>query len=161
MLGVTSGIKALQGNVGHHLDMSCAVQCVVNQFGPTDLLAMASDVSDADHRSKSSPAGRLLGGSLQSQIDRAILASPINYVSKNAAPFLLIHGSMDPVIPYIQSERMYNALKDAGVEAHFVTGDEVGRGKYCHPEIAKRIHLFFEKHLLGKDCAWNPCCGVC
>jgi acetyl esterase/lipase len=150
MLGVTGGIRALDGDVGHHLDMSCAVQCIVSQFGPTDLLTMPSDASGGDHSSETSPAGRLLGGSLQSQIDRAILASPITYVSKNAAPFLLVHDTNDPVIPYIQSERMYNALRDAGAEACLLAGQGIGHGTCSDPDTVQRIPQFFQKHLLGE-----------
>ena len=151
MLGVTNHIRALDGDIGRDPGVSCAVQCVVCQFGPTDLLTMPSDAPALDHSSESSPAGRLLGGALQSQIDRAILASPITYVSKNSPPFLLVHDTQDPVIPYIQSERMYNALKDAGGEAYFLTGDGIRHGQYVPREIADRIRLFFERHLLPAE----------
>jgi acetyl esterase/lipase len=151
MLGVTSTISAMDGDVGDHRDISCAVQCVVSQFGPSDLLTMPSDALGGDHSSETSPAGRLLGGSLQSQIDRAILASPITWVSKSAAPFLLIHDTNDPVIPYIQSERMYNALRDAGAQACLLAGG-IGHGKYSDPDAVQRIRQFFERHLLGERC---------
>lgn len=150
MLGVTSQINALDGDVGDHLATSCAVQCVVSQFGPSDLLTMPSDAPGGDHSSENSPAGRLLGGALQSQIDRAILASPITYVSKNSAPFLLIHDTNDPVIPYIQSERMYNALNDAGAEGYFLAGEGIGHGKPGDQRTGRHIRAFFEKHLLGQ-----------
>ena len=42
-------------------------------------------------------------------------SSPLTYVDKQSAPFLIIHGSADPLVPISQSERLYDALKAAGV----------------------------------------------
>jgi dipeptidyl aminopeptidase/acylaminoacyl peptidase len=42
-------------------------------------------------------------------------ASPINQVSSEDSPFLIMHGDMDTVVPYHQSENMEAALRKAGV----------------------------------------------
>jgi acetyl esterase/lipase len=42
-------------------------------------------------------------------------ASPINHVTSTSAPFLLMHGDADKVVPIEQSERMEAALRTAGV----------------------------------------------
>src|SRR5262249_2482548 len=41
MLGTSGGIAALEGDVGTHAGVSSRVKCVVDQFGPSELLAMA------------------------------------------------------------------------------------------------------------------------
>ncbi|HEY6686826.1 MAG TPA: prolyl oligopeptidase family serine peptidase [Propionibacteriaceae bacterium] len=48
------------------------------------------------------------------------VASPISYVTPAAPPFLLIHGTADTVVPYVQSEVLTQALADAGVSAQLV-----------------------------------------
>lgn len=45
-------------------------------------------------------------------------ASPINFVSSDDPPFLMLHGDEDSVVPFEQSELMRDALKTAGVENH-------------------------------------------
>lgn len=47
-------------------------------------------------------------------------ASPINYVSADAAPFLLVHGDVDRSVPFHQSEMMEAALRKAGVPVKLV-----------------------------------------
>jgi dienelactone hydrolase len=47
--------------------------------------------------------------------------SPIEHVTAVDAPVLLIHGRDDSVVPYEQSELMWNALKHAGKPVEFVT----------------------------------------
>jgi len=39
-------------------------------------------------------------------------ASPITYVTSDDAPFLLVHGDADPVVPYEYSVKMHAALKE-------------------------------------------------
>jgi len=34
-------------------------------------------------------------------------ASPITYVPKNAAPFLIVHGTVDDTVPLSQAESLY------------------------------------------------------
>ena len=59
----------------------------------------------------------LLGGSLEKDKAKAIAASPIHYVSKDDPPFLIVHGEGDRVIPVEQSQRLYEELRKAGVNA--------------------------------------------
>ena len=44
-------------------------------------------------------------------------ACPISYVTKDAPPFLLLHGTNDHTVPYTQGEAMYEALTEAGTDA--------------------------------------------
>lgn len=47
-------------------------------------------------------------------------ASPINYVSPDSPPFLLIHGDADRIVPFHQSELMEAALTKVGVPVKLV-----------------------------------------
>jgi acetyl esterase/lipase len=68
------------------------------------------------HDDPASPESRLLGAPLQTVPDRARAASPITYVSKNAPPFLIMHGLADGSVPHGQSVLLYEALKAAGAD---------------------------------------------
>jgi dipeptidyl aminopeptidase/acylaminoacyl peptidase len=46
----------------------------------------------------------------------AAQASPVTHVTPAAPPFLLLHGADDRFVPCVQSERLYAALLEAGVE---------------------------------------------
>ena len=47
-------------------------------------------------------------------------ASPINHVTPQAPPFLLVHGTTDWLVPYAQSEQLAAALTEAGVPVRLV-----------------------------------------
>jgi dipeptidyl aminopeptidase/acylaminoacyl peptidase len=47
-------------------------------------------------------------------------ASPITHVTPAAPPFLLVHGVVDKVVPYAQSEVLEAALTAAGVDVRLV-----------------------------------------
>ena len=69
------------------------------------------------HDDPASPESRLLGAPVQTVPTRVRAASPITYVSKDAPPFLIMHGLADSSVPHGQSILLYDALKAAGTEA--------------------------------------------
>lgn len=147
MLGTSDGVAALEGGVGPHTGVSSRVKCVVDQFGPSDLLAMADYPSRIDHNAPDSPESLLIGGALPEHKDRARSASPITYVSRDDPPFLILHGTDDPLVPFNQSERLAEALKAAGVPCTFVKVVGAGHGGFRSPEVGRRIRQFLDRHL--------------
>jgi acetyl esterase/lipase len=147
LLGTTGGMKEFEGN-GGNLDQSSRVQAVAVWCGPMDFTAdMGPDAGNATQG-----ASRLIGGPLSKNKDKARRASPITYVSRDAAPFLILHGDKDTIVPMAQSERFAEALKKAGVEVtlHVVKGGGHGDAKFQSPENMKLVEDFFAKHL-GKS----------
>ena len=55
-------------------------------------------------------------------------ASPIMYVTSDDAPFLLIHGDADPVVPFELSVAMQAELEKAGVNASLIRVEGGGHG---------------------------------
>ena len=106
MLGTSGDVSALEGTLGEHTGLSSRVTCVVDQFGPADLLTMGGW-----HNGPTSPEARLIGGAVQDNPEKARAASPISYVSKDDPPFMIIHGTNDPVVPFSQSEELLAALR--------------------------------------------------
>lgn len=79
-------------------------------------------------------------------------ASPINHVAPDAPPFLLIHGTEDKTIPIGNSELMFSALQQSGVEARFigVEGAEHGYdfpGAINPPDYINEMINWFYQHL--------------
>jgi dipeptidyl aminopeptidase/acylaminoacyl peptidase len=79
-------------------------------------------------------------------------ASPIEYVTKDDPPVLMIHGTADFVVPIIHSERMLKKLQDAGVTAELITVKSEGHG-WAGPVAVKTTQdalKFLDEHLKGK-----------
>ncbi len=147
MLGTSAGAESLEGDLGPYNGTSSKVQCVVDQFGPSDLLALGDFPSNVNHNGPFSPGSRLLGGAIQEHKDAARSASPITYVSKDDPPFLIMHGDKDPTVPFDQSERFARALRAAGVDTVFIRVEGGAHGRFQNAEVQKRVRQFFDKHL--------------
>jgi acetyl esterase/lipase len=143
LLGTTGGVKELVG-AGGNADQSSRVQAVVDWFGPTDLTKMGGS-----HDRPDSPEARLLGGPVGEDKGRAARANPITYVTKDAAPFLILHGDRDPTVPFGQSELLEAALRKAGVEVTLVPVKGAGHGgpAFNSPDNRRAVEKFFAKHL--------------
>jgi acetyl esterase/lipase len=150
MLGTSGNVERLEGNVGGNLGESSQVECVVDEYGPSELLAMSGFPSDIEHDSPDSPESRLVGGAIQEHKDAARSASPITYVSADDPPFLIVHGTEDPLVPYDQSERLLAAMEEEGVDAKLIKVQGGGHGGFRSAELDRRIRLFFDKHLRGQ-----------
>ncbi|HET6882883.1 MAG TPA: alpha/beta hydrolase fold domain-containing protein [Pirellulales bacterium] len=151
MLGTSGNVDRLEGKVGGNLDESSRVECVVDEFGPSELLAMSGFPSDIEHDSPDSPESRLVGGAIQEHKDAARSASPITYVSPDDPPFLLVHGTEDPLVPYDQSERLLAAMTEEGVDATLIKVQGGRHGGFRSSELDRRIRLFLDKHLRGQS----------
>ena len=145
LLGTTGNVKEF--DAGDNLKVSSRVQAVVDFFGPTDLTKMGGS-----HDNPNSPEAKLLGGPVQENKAKAAKANPITYVTKEAAPFLILHGDKNQTVPYSQSELLAEALKKAGVEVtlHKVEGAGHGGKQFAEPENTKLIEEFFNRHLKAK-----------
>jgi acetyl esterase/lipase len=149
LLGTTGGVQELEGG-GDNMSYSSRVQAVCDVSGPSDLLRLYHDASDPSTGTKPraiSYIDAFLGGPAEQNKTKAIAASPITYVSKDDAPFLIIHGEKDFGIPASQAELLAAALKAAGVETTLeITprGHSVGLGG---PALLPIVKAFFDKHL--------------
>jgi acetyl esterase/lipase len=147
LLGTTGGVARLEGK-GPNAEQSSRVQAVVDFFGPTDFTKMGGR-----HDRPDSPEAKLLGGPVQDNKEKAAEANPITYVSKDAAPFLILHGDRDDVVPFGQSELLAEALRKAGVVVTLKKIEGAGHGgpQFGAPENRRLIEEFFDKHLKKKD----------
>ena len=114
MLGVTGPSDGLEGD-GGNAQVSSAVQAVVSFFGPTDF-----STRDWPSALETEVIVPFLGGSFADRPDVYARASPINYASGRAPPFLFFHGTNDELVPVDQSRRLAGKLKHHGVPSRLV-----------------------------------------
>jgi dipeptidyl aminopeptidase/acylaminoacyl peptidase len=77
------------------------------------------------------------------------MASPMTYVSKDATPFLIMHGDEDKTVAIAQSQILAAALEKAGADVTFVAikGGKHGGALFPKAESIKLIEDFFSRHL--------------
>jgi acetyl esterase/lipase len=76
--------------------------------------------------------------------------SPINHVSPDDAPTLIVHGDSDKLVPYQQAEIIIQKFKDVGVPCELVTRQGKDHGwAGIDKEFAVFAH-WFDKHLAKK-----------
>jgi acetyl esterase/lipase len=146
LLGTSGDVPELEGDLGE-TGVSARVQCVVSYFGLSDFIALVEQLPD--QAKADSPAGLLFGGPVPEHEAEARLASAITHVSADDPPFLLLHGAKDVVLPYRQTEALYEALKAAGVEAEYELLPEAGHGGpgWDDPDLVARVERFWDDHL--------------
>ena len=145
-LGVTAGVTEFEGD-GGNADQSSSVACVVNSYGPSDFTKSYDKSVDA-----AEVLPLWLGGDLKTALPRHIQSSPLNWVTPNAAPTLLLHGTDDKYVAYEQSVWLRDRLQACGVEVELLTFAGAGHGfKGADAEKAgQALMVFFEKHLKPK-----------
>ncbi len=154
MLGVSGGVVALEGDVGDFDDTDSRVQAVIDYFGPSEMLTMGDHDSTMDHNAADSPESLLVGGAIQENKDKAKAASPVTYVDKDDAPFLIVHGDKDPLVPFPQSVTLDAMLGEAGVSSTLIRIGGGGHGQgFDANELRPRIEAFLRKTLLGDGTA--------
>src|SRR5439155_7278574 len=100
LLGTSGDVNELEGDVGPK-GISSRVQCVIDFFGPTDLLKLSPPGAPAN------PVTRLLGGAPADKKELAVSSNPISHATKDDPPFLIVHGDKDPIVPHNQSELLH------------------------------------------------------
>ena len=141
--------KEKRFDVGENLDQSSAVRCVIDSFGPSDFLHWGDPPLPASHDTPNTALARLLGGRVRDHEELARLASPVSFVDKNAAPFLIMHGENDPIVPAQQSVVLDAALRAAGVESTLVIvpGGGHGGAAFTDAKYLWQMVAFMDWHL--------------
>ncbi|MBL9132556.1 MAG: alpha/beta hydrolase [Verrucomicrobiaceae bacterium] len=150
LLGTSGGVKELEGDLGDFDRESSRVSCVLDFCGPSNFLTFYGKGSIIKADDPQSAIAKLLGGPLSQRMDAGRAASPVNYVTKDDPPFLLIHGTADNLVPYAQATEFDAALEKAGVSSTLITGTDAPH-VFFTPELVQIMGDFIDKHLSGKD----------
>jgi acetyl esterase/lipase len=145
LLATTAKVSALEGT-GGHANHSCAVQAVVNYYGPTDLARLHETPKVAPILES------LLGGPPQTLAAAYEHASPIHYISKDAPLILTIHGSADPIVPIEQANRFDERARETGATHTLLVLDGEPHGFAGEPrkQALAASWEFFDRHLKAK-----------
>lgn len=144
-LAVTNNVHDFDGD--QNPGPSSSVQAAAAFYGPCDFtLSYGKSVDAAE------VLPLFLGGNLEQQRRRHILASPLYWVTPDAPPILLLHGTEDKYVNYEQAILMRDRLKAAEVEVELLTLQGAGHG--FKGEDQKRAYAatfeFLDKHLKAK-----------
>ena len=154
LLGTSGDVVGF--DVGENLDKSSRVQAVCDYYGPTDLSVFVTTPGYESHARPETPEGKLLGGAVLENKDKAERANPIAFVSKDDPAFLIVHGDEDKTVPINQSQLLFAALKNSGIRSDFHTIRGAGHGSgFGGPEIEKMVSEFFEVQLKSKNTPSN------
>lgn len=145
MLGV-SGHRS-DWDEGAFLAQSSRVQAVVDFYGPTDFLQMDRQrlPDGMIHDTPDSPESELIGGAIQAHPAATAQANPITHIQADAAPFLVIHGDHDRLVPHGQSEIFVDALRKARVPVTFYTVAGGGHGGFTDTTILALVDQFISR----------------
>ena len=121
---------------------SSKVQAVVDVSGPTDF------TTDGDSEGAAFLTG-FLGAKYSKHPEVWREASPAFRVSKEDAPFLIVHGTQDQNVPIAQAQELFEKLRAAGATASFI---KVNDGHtFQTPEARLRLSVetraFFNRYL--------------
>jgi acetyl esterase len=110
-------------------DPEGAVRGVVGFYTPSDLASLARSSTFVPDGVRDAIEGSKFDGLLTAGLKKF---SPINAVSEKSPPFLLIHGTDDTVVPFAQSERFCDKLKESnvGCELYPIKGGGHGAGSW-------------------------------
>jgi acetyl esterase/lipase len=143
LVGLTGQHAELEGALGV-LGQSSAVDVVVDWYGVADLAGRPRDgripeiTAELPPELLTPPEVLVAGGDDEHAL---AVASPVSYVTPAAPPFLLIHGTADTVVPYVQSEVLAQALSNAGVSAQLVSIEDAEHIFNGHDDIDGIVRL--------------------
>ncbi len=142
-LGVTANVPQFEGT-GGDANQSSSVTCVVNVYGPSDFTKSYGKSVDAHE-----VLPLWFGGDLSTHKPLHIQASPLYWVTPNAAPTLCIHGTEDKYVAHEQAVWLIDKLKAATGEAELLTLEGAGHGfKGADAEKSEAaLFEYFDKRL--------------
>lgn len=149
----TVDIEGSTGGTGGNLDQSSRVQAVVHWYGATDVLQMHFYPSTVNHDAGSSDESRLVGGPIQDRPEIVATTNPITYASADDPPLLAMHGTLDKLIVFNQSQLLVDALRDAGVSATLrpVQGAGHGGTLFDKPANLQIVYDFLAAQLVAAN----------
>ncbi len=141
LMGVSNGVKELEGDVGTHLDVDSNVQAIVSFYGASNLNSILSQSTEHGLSVRVPALQLLLGGQPNDCFELARLASPVTHVEASDPPLWLIHGDSDPQMPLEQSKELRAAYDQYGLHVglDIVAGGKHGGKEFYEPTRLDQI----------------------
>lgn len=127
---------------GDYLEYSSKVQAACPWYPPTDVTGFPYP---SPLESAASRESLMLGMNVMLHQEEALKACPVSYVSKDAPPFMIIHGMNDHTVPFSQGEILHDKLEAAGCDVKLIAIEDADHAdrRFFQEEIWKRITGFF------------------
>jgi len=132
LIGTGCGAPAVEppaSSDAHGPPPSACVQGVIDWYGLIDLESSAADLGKADVPGSHKQVDAYLGCDVtKCPPGLARSASALAYIDAKDPPFLIQHGTADDTVSPKQAQRLYDALRGAGVPAELVFYPGVSHG---------------------------------
>lgn len=134
MTGLLGNNKQFDTNCPCEEDIKVAA--IIDKYGPNDLTKMKWSRSVKIWLDKQMEDERFVES-----------VSPIFLVSPTSPPTFIIHGTLDPSVPYEQSKMLYATLLENEIKAELMTVEDGVHGKFSkevRKEFSKRMWDFLD-----------------
>ena len=133
-------------DVGEYLEYSSRVQAACPWYPPADVTSFPYD---SPVIAAASPESLMLGKNVMLNKEEAMKACPVSYVSKDAPPFMILHGTDDHTVPFSQGEILHDRLEEAGCDVRLtaIEGADHADRQFFQEETWRRIRAFFQEKL--------------
>jgi len=134
---------SLEGNGGNN-NVSSRVCAVVDFYGPTDLTT--------DFAKKNELVEQFVGGKTYDEAPDAYkLASPLFHLTRDDPPTLIFQGTIDSVVPAVQSDMLAKKLKELGIDYVYERYDgwphAMDLAEAVNQRCVYEMEQFFEKYI--------------
>lgn len=144
MAALTGKEKAF--DQGAYQEYSSEVQAACPWYVPTDVTKMPVDIPKD---MQAAPESLLIGMNASLHVEEALKACPVSYVTKNAPPFLILHGMNDHTVPFQQGEILHDALEEQGNDVTLLAIEEADHAdrQFFQRQLWTIIEDFFTEKL--------------
>lgn len=150
LTSMTALVNDKKYDVGEYLEFSSKVQAACPWYPPTDVSCFPYPSAEM---AAASPESLLLGKNVARNKEEALEICPVTYVTKDAPPFMIIHGTADGTVPFTQGELLHDKLEEAGCDVKFIAieGADHADLQFFQRELWDRIIQFFHEKLAVED----------
>lgn len=133
-------------DVGCYLEQSSKVYAVCAWYPPTDISKFPYK---SELQAQASFESLMFGKNVFTHKDEAVKISPVSCVTKDAPPFLIIHGTSDSTVPFSQGEILHDKLTEFDCDATLIAinGAEHADINFYQDVIWDNIIKFFAEKL--------------
>ncbi|SKB53513.1 alpha/beta hydrolase [Maribacter arcticus] len=156
LAGTSGDVKELEDMSMGNAKQSSRVMAVVDWFGPTNFLLMDEQLKETgngkpDKSEANSMLSKVLGQKITEIPEKVKMANPESYITSDDPPFLIQHGTKDPIVPTQQSvlfyEKLVKVLGKEKVTLHLLEGVQHGGKEFETPENLQIVFSFLDKIL--------------
>ncbi len=161
VMGDSSGgqVSCLTGMTCHtdlldepHIEgVDCTVKGIINLYGAIEVTLPYGFPTTPNHQLPDSPEGMYLGYNIRENMEKAKEANALTYVNEVQVPMLILHGTKDRLVYCEQSQRLYEAMRQANkdVTLYYIKGADHGGAPFWTPQVVEIYHQFIQRCIQG------------